>query len=187
MESILIAEDLRNNFPNAIFETQIHRGQFSSIVAPEPIVEMCRFLKEDYKMNHLNCLTGVDNLSRKGKHFERFEVIYQLYSIEYRVGLRLKAQIKDSEDPSIDSITSLWTGADWLERETFDLLGITFNEHPNLKRILTPEDWEGHPLQKTYKLKGNTEWNGFTKLKEKVKQLKQFDFYSAQEGTHSND
>lgn len=187
MESILIAEDLKNNFPNAIFETQIHRGQFSSIVSPEPIVEMCRFLKEDYKMNHLNCLTGADNLSRKGKHFERFEVIYQLYSIEYRVGLRLKAQIKDSDDPSIDSITSLWTGADWLERETFDLLGITFNEHPNLKRILTPEDWEGHPLQKTYKLKGNTEWSGFTKLKEKVKQLKQFDFHRAQEGTHSND
>ena len=190
MESIRIAEDLKKHFPESIFETQVHRGQFSAVVAREPIFEMCQFLKEKYKMNHLNCLTGVDNLTRKGKHFERFEVIYQLYSIEYRVGLRLKAQIEDSDTPSIDSITSLWTGADWLERETFDLLGIHFNNHPNLKRILTPDDWVGHPLQKKYKLRGDTEWSGLTELKEKVSQLNQFDFHKTaqvQEGTQSND
>ena len=189
MEPIRIAEDLEKHFPDSIFETQIHRGQFSAVVAREPIFEMCQFLKDKHKMNHLNCLTGVDNLTRKGKHFERFEVVYQLYSIEFRVGLRLKAQIKDSDHPSIDSITSLWTGADWLEREVYDLLGITFNNHPNLKRILTPDDFEGHPLQKTYKLKGDKEWSGFTELKEKVSQLIQFDFHSAQvqKGTQSND
>ena len=189
MESIRIAEDLEKHFPDSIFEIHVHRGQFSAVVVREAIFEMCQFLKEKHKMNHLNCLTGVDNLTRKGLHFERFEVIYQLYSIEFRVGLRLKAQIKDSDYPSIDSITSLWTGADWLEREVFDLLGITFNNHPNLKRILTPDSFEGHPLQKTYKLKGDTEWTGFTKLKEKVRQLSKFDFHStqAQEGNQSDD
>jgi NADH-quinone oxidoreductase subunit C len=189
MESIRIAEDLEKHFPDSILEIQTHRGQFSAVVAQEAIVEMCQFLKEKHKMNHLNCLTGVDNLTRKGKHFERFEVIYQLYSIEHRVGLRLKAQLNDTDNPSIDSITSLWSGADWLEREAFDLLGISFNNHPNLRRVLTPDDWEGHPLRKTYKLKGDIEWSGFTALKEKFKQLSQFDFQnnSAHEGTQAND
>lgn len=190
MESIRIAEDLENHFPGSILETQVHRGQCSAVVACELIFAMCQFLKEKHKMNHLNYLTGVDNLKRNGKYFERFEVIYQFYSIEDRVSLRLKAPIKDSENPGIDSITSLWTGANWLEREVFDLLGITFNNHPNLKRILTPDDWEGHPLQKTYKLKGDTEWSGFIKLKEKVGELNQFDFHNnsrVKKGSQPND
>lgn len=187
MESIRIAEDLEKHFPDSVFEIQVHRGQYSAVVAQETILEMCQFLQEKHKMNHLNFLTAVDNLTRKAKHFERFEVIYQFYSIEHRVGLRLKAQIKDTDNPSIDSITSLWTGADWLEREAFDMFGISFNKHPNLKRILTPEGFEGYPLRKEFKLRGDTEWSGFTELKEKVKQLNQFDFYGAQQGTQSND
>jgi len=180
MESIRIAEDLEIFFPDSILGIHEYRGQVSAVVNRKHIVSMCRFLLQKHKMNHLNCLCGVDNLTRKGKYFERFEVVYQLYSIERRVGLRLKAQIPDSEQPTIDSITSLWTGADWLERETYDLVGISFNNHPNLKRILTPEGWEGHPLQKTYKLKGDSEWSGFTELKKKARQLSQFDFHTAQ-------
>jgi NADH-quinone oxidoreductase subunit C len=176
MEPIRIAHDLEENFPESILGIHKHREQVSVIVHPESIVLMCMFLKGKHKMKHLNCLCGVDNLTRKGKYIERFEVIYQLYSIDNQVSLRLKAQLRNSAHPAIDSITALWTGADWLERETYDLVGITFNNHPNLKRILTPKGFEGHPLQKEYTLKGDTEWSGFTELKEKAKQLQKFDF-----------
>ncbi len=177
MEPIRIAHNLEENFPDSILGIQEHRGQISVLVLPDDIVTMCMFLKGKHKMTHLNCLCGVDNLTRKGKYIERFEVIYQFYSIENRVSLRLKAQLQDSAHPSIDSISSVWTGANWLERETYDLVGITFNNHPNLKRILTPDGFEGHPLQKQYKLRGDTEWSGFTELKEKAKQLQEFDFH----------
>lgn len=189
MESIRIAEELEKHFPDSILGIHEHRGQVSAVVDRKPIVAMCRFLKEKHQMSHLNCLCGVDNLTRKGKYIERFEVVYQLYSIENKISLRLKAQIKDSAHPAIDSITSLWTGADWLERETYDLVGITFNKHPNLKRILNPEDLDGHPLQKKYKLRGDKEWKGFTELKEKCNQLKQFEFPNTQdtEGAASDD
>ena len=189
MEPIRIAEELEKKFPDSILGISEHRGQVSIVVDRDLIVAMCLFLKSDHKMNHLNCLCGVDNLTRKGKYIERFEVIYQLYSIENRTSIRLKAQIQESDHPIIDSITSLWTGADWLEREAYDLVGIMFNNHPNLKRILTPKGWEGHPLRKDYALRGDTEWKGFKELKEKSSQLSYFYFHGAhvQQGAASND
>ncbi len=178
MEPIRIAEQLQEKFQDSILGIDEHRGQVTVLVDRNAIVKIISFLKKDQKMNHLNCLCGVDNKKRKAAYRERFEVVYQLYSIENRTSLRLKAQIPES-DQTIDSITSLWTGADWLERETFDLLGIVFNNHPNLKRILTPEGWVGHPLRKEYKLQGDTEWSGFEELKKKAVQLQQFDFHKA--------
>lgn len=178
MEPIRIAEQLQVNFQDLILGVNEHRGQVAVQVDRNAILEIISYLKNDHKMNHLNCLCGVDNNKRKAAYLERFEVVYQLYSTENRTSLRIKAQIPES-DPTIDSITSLWTGADWLERETYDLVGVEFNNHPNLKRILTPDDWEGHPLRKEYKLKGDTEWVGFEELKEKAAQLKQFDFHGA--------
>ncbi len=178
MESIGVAKQLDEQFPGSILEILEHRGQVTVLVDRDVIFGICQLLKEAFGMNHLNCLCGVDNSTRKGSGFiERFEVVYQLYSIDNRVGLRIKAQIPES-DPSIDSVTSLWTGANWLERETFDLVGISFNSHPNLRRILTTDDWPGHPLQKDYPLRGDTEWAGFTELKKKSAQLSKYDFYS---------
>jgi NADH-quinone oxidoreductase subunit C len=179
MEQFDITEQLRLRFTEAIGEALTHRGQVAVLVDRAPILEILRFLKIDQQMNHLNCLCGVDNLKRKWAHTERFEVVYQLYSMQNRTSLRIKAQIPES-DPSIDSITSLWTGADWLERETYDLFGIDFTGHPNLRRILTPEDWQGYPLRKEYGLRGDVEWHGFVELKEKARQLEQFDFYGPQ-------
>ncbi|MEA3466995.1 MAG: NADH-quinone oxidoreductase subunit C [Thermodesulfobacteriota bacterium] len=178
MEPIRIAEQLQGEFQASIFGINEHRGQVTLLVDRNVIVKIISFLKKDHKMNHLSCLCGVDNKKRKAAYRERFEVVYQLYSIENRTSLRLKAQIPES-DQTIDSITSLWTGANWLERETYDLLGIVFNNHPNLKRILTPEGWEGHPLLKEYKLRGDVEWKGFEELKKKAVQLRQFDFHNA--------
>jgi NADH-quinone oxidoreductase subunit C len=83
----------------------------------------------------------------------RFEVIYHLVSIPRRDRLRLKVRLS-SDDPVVDSVVPVWPGANWLEREVFDLFGIRFNEHPDLRRILMPEDWEGYPLRKDYPVEG---------------------------------
>lgn len=188
MEPIRIAEKLQEQFQGAVLGIVEHRGQISVLVDRDVIFDIISFLRNEYKMNHLNCLCGVDNLKRVASHHERFEVVYQLYSIENRTSLRIKAQVPES-DPSVDSITSLWTGANWLERETYDLVGIKFNNHPNLKRVLTPDDWEGHPLRKEYPLRGDTEWAGLIELKKKAIQLQQFDFHGAQteQGADSDD
>ena len=178
MEPIGIAEQLSEKFPGFVLEINSHRDQVSVRVDRSPIVAMCHYLQHEHGMNHLSCLCGVDHLTRQTARSERFEVIYQLYSIHNRVALRLGARIPES-DPCIDSIVPLWTGANWLERETYDLVGITFNNHPNLKRILTPDSWQGHPLRKEYPLRGETEWQGFTELKEKAALLKQYDFHNA--------
>lgn len=93
----------------------------------------------------LSCITGIDN----GVTVATMEVVYNLYSIPYNVHLMLKV-VLPREQPVIDSISSIWKTADWLEREVFDMYGIHFNNHPDLRRILMPSDWEGHPLRKDY-------------------------------------
>ena len=188
MEPIRIAQKLQEQFQESVLGVVEHRGQVSVLVDRDVIFDIISLLKDKYKMNHLQCLCGVDNLKRVSSHMERFEVVYQLYSIEKHIALRVKAMVPES-DPSIDSIVALWTGANWLERETYDLVGIKFNNHPNLKRVLTPEDWEGHPLRKEYPLRGESEWSGLVELKEKAIRLKEYGFDGAQtvEEAGSND
>lgn len=94
----------------------------------------------------LTCVTGVDN----GPEGNTMEVIYQLYSIPFNHSLMLKV-ILPRENPEIESVTSIWKSADWLEREVFDMFGIVFKNHPDLRRILMPADWNGYPLRKDYK------------------------------------
>jgi NADH-quinone oxidoreductase subunit C len=93
----------------------------------------------------LTCVTGVDN----GPDANTMEVIYQLYSIPFNHSLMLKV-ILPRENPEVESITSIWKSADWLEREVFDMFGIVFKNHPDLRRILMPADWNGYPLRKDY-------------------------------------
>ncbi|MDD1744505.1 MAG: NADH-quinone oxidoreductase subunit C [Candidatus Methanoperedens sp.] len=92
--------------------------------------------------DNLSVITGVDR-------FDRIEVIYNLFSYKKKQNLALKV-ILDHSSPEVDSVTSIWKVADWLERETYDLVGVKFNGHPDLKRILLPEGWIGHPLRKDY-------------------------------------
>jgi NADH-quinone oxidoreductase subunit C len=80
------------------------------------------------------------------------------------------------KDPAIDSVVELWPGANWLERETYDLMGIRFNNHPDLRRVLLPDDWQGYPLRKEYPLKGKEEWAGMTELLTKIKELDRHGF-----------
>lgn len=177
MEPVAIIDRLKAEFPDEILQGYVNQGQGAVVVRPGRIVELLRWLRDDasMRMNHLRSLCGVDNGRRKEPGLSRFEVVYNLYSIPLRHEIRIRAEVGDKE-PAVDSVVSLWAGADWLERETYDLLGIHFHNHPDLRRVLMPEDWSGHPLRKDYPLKGKEEWVGMTELLEKVKELDQHGF-----------
>jgi NADH-quinone oxidoreductase subunit C len=175
MEHIGLTKKLQDRFPDEVLEIYEHREQVAVLLKRERIRDIVAWLVQEEDMNHLMCLCGVDNSRRTGENLQRFEVVYQLYSINNRRMLRLRAQVPE-DDPRIDSVTSFWTGADCLERETYDLMGISFTGHPNLKRILLPDDWQGHPLRKEYHLRGDEEWSGYEELKEKSRALSRYDF-----------
>jgi NADH-quinone oxidoreductase subunit C len=116
-------------------------------IAPAKIASVCGFLKYDQKFVRLSSVTAVDLYPAE----PRFVVVYHLHSIERNERLRLKARIAGEE---IESVTTVWRGANWYEREVFDLFGIRFTGHPDLRRIMMPDDWEGYPLRKDYPITG---------------------------------
>lgn len=177
MEPMAIVDRLRAEFGDEILQSYTNQGQVAVIIRPGRIVDILRWLRDgdDLRFDHLRSLCGVDNSRRKEPGLSRFEVVYNLYSIPRRHELRLRAEVGDT-DPAIDSVVSLWSGANWLERETYDLMGIRFNHHPDLRRVLLPEDWQGHPLRKEYPLRGKEEWVGITNLLAKIKELDQHGF-----------
>ena len=144
-----VVSPLNERFPGAIVESKFALGEVSLFIDPERIVEVCRALKEDFAFEQLSGVTGVDWWPQE----PRFEIVYQLHSISRNIRLRLKARISDND--ALDSVTSVWRGANWYEREVFDLFGVTFRNHPDLERIMMPVDWEGHPLRKDYPVHGN--------------------------------
>lgn len=111
------------------------------------LVEVCDFLYKNPStyFDQLSCITGIDN----GPQANTMEVIYHLYSIPFNQSLAIKV-VLPREHAAIESISAIWKSADWLEREVYDMFGIHFNNHPDLRRILMPADWEGHPLRKDY-------------------------------------
>lgn len=150
MNTSLTLKKLAEEFPDSILETHSYRGDDTAIVRKEDIVAICRFLRDDeaLRYNFMMDLTAVDYLGRE----PRFEVVYHLYSLPHNQRVRLKARVSES-DCTIDSIVPVWISADWFEREVFDMYGITFQGHPELRRILLYEGFEGHPLRKDYPLK----------------------------------
>jgi NADH-quinone oxidoreductase subunit C len=145
----LINEEL-DEFP--VLSTLSDTMPAGFIVKPDQIVPVAHFLKHAEKclFDLLECITGVHNPDKGA-----FEVIYNLYSIplEHKVMVKVILSYNKEQEPSpeVDSLTSVWKSADWHERETFDLLGIKFKNHPDLRRILLPADWDGSPLRKNYK------------------------------------
>ncbi len=142
----------------AILETKEAFGETTLIADPSRIVDLCRHLKDNHKFVRLDSITAVDWHPAE----PRYEIVYHLHSLESivpstsipKVGrLRIKCSI-GGVSPEIDSVTGVWRAADWYERETFDMFGIGFRNHPNLIRILMPLDWEGHPLRKDYPTHG---------------------------------
>jgi NADH-quinone oxidoreductase subunit C len=138
---------LRERFPHAIVATHAYRGDATAEILPASLVEVCAFLRDDPALafNVLVDVTAVDYVGT----VPRFELVYHLYSIARNHRVRVKARVP-GEDPRIDSLTSLWRGANWLERETFDMYGIRFAGHPDLRRIYLYDEFEGHPLRKDY-------------------------------------
>ena len=144
-----LVKTLKAKFDGAVLEALEFIGQVSIRVEPSRIVEVCNFLRDepDTRFNYLSDLTCV--------HYpmgpERpLEIVYNLYSISRNERVRLKVAI--AEGASVDSVTDVWPSANWMEREVYDLFGVSFRNHPDMRRILLPPDWEGHPLRKDYPL-----------------------------------
>jgi NADH-quinone oxidoreductase subunit C len=155
MDPLQIAKLIEEQFAGQVLGTTMYAGQVGVMIKKDKIKDICQYLHDEpgLKMDHLADLTAVDYSRYPGDSGPRFEVVYNLISTEYRHRIRLKVRLPE-EDPRIDTVSAVWHTANWHERETFDLMGIKFDGHPDLRRILLPEDWEGHPLRKEYPLKG---------------------------------
>ena len=136
---------------SAVQEVKFDRDEMTIVVDRSGIREACALLKDDAAcpFNFLSDITCVDWYPTE----PRFEVIYHLLSIPKKERVRLKVRL-NNESPVVESLTSVWPGANYFEREVFDLFGIRFTGHPYLRRILMPEDWEGYPLRKDYPVEG---------------------------------
>lgn len=144
-----LLEFLQRERPAALVETGSHVGDEIAVVHREHLVDVLTLLRDhaDTKMNMLSDLTVVDYLGQQ----PRFEVVYQLYSIPHKHRLRIKVRIGDAQDECwVPSATGLWHAANWSEREAWDLYGVRFEGHPDLRRILMYEEFVGHPLRKDY-------------------------------------
>jgi NADH-quinone oxidoreductase subunit C len=140
---------LKARFGDAISTPVEFRGEITITVSREKIVAICQVLKTECGFDMLTDLSGVDNYGED----LRYEVDYQLYSLAGRCRLRLKVPVSE-DDIIVDTVTTVWRGADWHEREAFDMFGIRFHGHPNLKRILMWEGYPYHPLRKDFPLAG---------------------------------
>jgi NADH-quinone oxidoreductase subunit C len=125
-------------------------GELTVVVPRESIVDACSFLKNQHGFDLLADVCGAD---RGPEEDPRFEVNYHLFSTTHYSRLRLKVLLSE-DDPHVATVTSIWRTADWHERETFDLFGVIFDGHPDLRRILLPSDFDGHALRKDYPLRG---------------------------------
>jgi len=149
MEKKKVLEELKQKFPEKIKEISVQFGDESIIVESGSLLDVVQFLKnEPCSYSMLLDLTCVDY---KGQE-PRFEMVYHLYSLSNKQRLRIKARLAE-KDLWIDSLTSLWKNANWLEREIYDMFGVHFKGHPDLRRIFMYEGFEGYPLRKDYPLR----------------------------------
>jgi len=143
----------RERFGAAILDALEDRKQSILIVDPAQLLEIARYSRDEEKFDLLEDYTAVDWPRRE----KRFDLVAQLYSFTHNMRVRLKIALRADELPA--TLVPIWPAANWLEREIFDLFGITFRGHPNLKRILLPDEWQGHPLRKDYDiLQQDTAW-----------------------------
>ncbi len=143
-------ERLRSENAGWVADMKDARGEVSVYVPRESIAEVCRFMKSEFGFDLLSDLCGAD---RGPEEDPRFEVNYHLFSTIHYSRLRLKVLLSE-DDPAVPTLTTLWKTADWHERETFDMFGVVFTGHPDLRRILMPSDFDGHALRKDFPLRG---------------------------------
>jgi NADH-quinone oxidoreductase subunit C len=144
-----VIQDLTQRLPDAVSDAHEFRGDWLLSVVPARIVDVCRFLRDAEGFDMLSDLSGVDHYGED----PRYEVHYVLYSFAHRFRLHLKVRVPGPQ-PAVDSVTPVWRTADWHEREAYDMFGIRFTGHPNLKRILMWEGYPYHPLRKDFPLAG---------------------------------
>lgn len=151
IQSRLLAE-LQQTNPDWITEIIEAYGEVTAIVPRTHIAEVCSYLKtsSEGEFNFLSDICGAD---RGVEEEPRFEVNYHLFSISKHHRVRLKVLLNE-DDAHVPTVTGVWKTANWHERETFDLFGVVFDGHPDLRRILLPDDWEGHALRKDFPLRG---------------------------------
>ena len=147
----IAVQKLQEEFPDSVMNVSVFRDETTVIVKKEDILPIARFLHDDRDLlyDYLSDLCCVDFMGRE----PRFEMVYHLFSMEKNKRLRIKAPIPSNHEV-ISSVCSVWSTANWLERECYDMHGIGFENHPDLRRILLADDWEGHPLRKDYPLTG---------------------------------
>ncbi len=151
MDKCTACELLREKFPEAVQAVSEFRGETTVIVDKGQLRAVMKFLKEseDTLYNFLVDIAGVDSKSES----PRFLVVYLLHSIKFNNRLRIKIPV--AEGAALDTVSDIWKAADWMEREVYDMFGIEFSNHPDLRRILLPDDFVGHPLRKEFPLKGD--------------------------------
>ena len=139
---------IKSKYPRIIIDSHNFRGEQTITVKKESVLELLKFLRDDPELDFkfLMDLTAVDYLNRKDI---RFEVVYHFYSLKHNGRLRIKIPVSE-DDCTVDSVSSLWKTANWYEREVWDLYGIKFDDHPDMRRILLYEEFKGHPLRKDY-------------------------------------
>jgi NADH-quinone oxidoreductase subunit C len=139
---------INSQYKQVIIDSHNFREEQTITVRKESLIELFKFIRDDPKLdfNFLMDLTAVDYLNRKD---DRFEVVYHFYSLKHNGRLRVKVPVSE-DNCSVDSVSDLWKTANWYEREVWDLYGIKFNGHPDMRRILLYEEFKGHPLRKDY-------------------------------------
>lgn len=148
-----LTQQLREHFGDAILETCQYRKQAYVLVHSGKVLELLTYLRDSAGFDAISDLTAADYPDRS----ERFELVYTLYSYPANAYLRVKTRIAEGEEPA--SVVGLFAGTNWLEREVFDMFGIRFGGHPDLRRMLLPEDWKGYPLRKDASITGmDQEW-----------------------------
>ncbi len=166
---------VKERFGQVKFMATEFRGQTSLVVPDASLHEVARFLRDDpnCRYNFLSDITAVDYLDYPAEQPARFAVVHNLCSFQFERRLRLKVYMNPSIDTTgidpdpalyVDSVTDLWPGAEWMEREVFDMFGIRFRNHPDLRRILLWKDFPAHPLRKDYPLRGRGEREHYQKF-----------------------
>ncbi len=147
-----VLEALQQKFPEAVRDLYTHRGDDVAFVEARGLVEVCNFLKFDPStdLKLMLSVTGVDYLGES----PRFECVYHFTSMTHHHRVRLRVKAPDDADPRVPSVAGIWRTANWWERHVFDLYGIRFDGHPDLRRLYMPESFVGHPLRKDYPMKG---------------------------------
>lgn len=142
-------DDLSENFSDKLVNVYQSSGDTFIVIKTDALLEICRHLKENLHYIYLSDVFGIDRYTSE----ERFEVVYNLLSLKYHQRVFVKVRCEE-ENPEVDSVSGIWKAANWFEREVYDMFGVFFRNHPDLRRIYMPEDFEYYPLRKEFPLLG---------------------------------